>query len=55
MYSSRTSAWSNGAKATVGINAYRQGIHQTITYVYPTLTAENSHVPVRVDLQWVGC
>ena len=41
----------NGAKAQVSINAYPDKAYTgTVTYVYPTLTAETRTVPVRVEL-----
>ena len=40
-----------GAGATVKINAYPEKVFKgTITYVYPTLTAETRTIPVRVEL-----
>lgn len=40
-----------GAGATVKINAYPDKIFKgTVTYVYPTLTAETRTIPVRVEL-----
>jgi Cu(I)/Ag(I) efflux system membrane fusion protein/cobalt-zinc-cadmium efflux system membrane fusion protein len=44
-----------GAKATVRINAYPDKVFTgSITYVYPTLTAETRTVPVRVELTNAG-
>ena len=44
-----------GTKATVHINAYPDKVFTgSITYVYPTLTAETRTVPVRVELANVG-
>jgi Cu(I)/Ag(I) efflux system membrane fusion protein len=41
----------SGAKARVRINAYPDKTFEgTITYVYPTLTAETRTVPVRIEL-----
>jgi Cu(I)/Ag(I) efflux system membrane fusion protein len=40
-----------GAKAKVRINAYPDKLFEgTITYVYPTLTAETRTVPIRIEL-----
>ena len=45
----------NRAKATVRINAYPDKVFTgSITYVYPTLTAETRTVPVRVELTNAG-
>lgn len=44
-----------GVKATVRINAYPDKVFTgSITYVYPTLTAETRTVPVRVELANAG-
>ncbi|WP_119965268.1 efflux RND transporter periplasmic adaptor subunit [Simplicispira lacusdiani] len=44
-----------GTKATVHINAYPDKVFTgSITYVYPTLTAETRTVPVRVELTNAG-
>jgi Cu(I)/Ag(I) efflux system membrane fusion protein/cobalt-zinc-cadmium efflux system membrane fusion protein len=45
----------SGTKATVHINAYPDKVFTgSITYVYPTLTAETRTVPVRVELTNAG-